>query len=122
MARRVLLLLLALAALTATACGGEDTDPRVRAVEDGEATLIDVRTEGEWNGGHARDAIHLPLDDVKGGARPQVAKDRPILVYCRTGRRAAEAAEILERDGFTDVRNIGGLDDWERAGGRLAPR
>ena len=122
MTRRVLLLLFAIAAITVTACGGDDTDPRVRAVEDGEATLVDVRTEGEWNDGHARDAIHLPLDDVKDGARPDVAKDRPILVYCRTGRRAAEAAEILERDGFTDVRNIGGLDDWERAGGRLAPR
>ena len=122
MARRVLLLLFAIAALTVSACGGDDTDPRVRAVEDGEATLIDVRTQGEWNGGHARDAIHLPLDDVKDGVRPDVAKERPILVYCRTGRRAAEAMEILERDGFTDVRNVGGLKDWERAGGRLVPR
>ena len=121
MARRLLPLLLALTALVPAACGGADTDPRVQAVEDGKATLIDVRTEREWNGGHAEDAVLLPHEDVKRGARPDVAKDRTILVYCRSGRRAAEVATILERDGFTDVRNVGGLKDWERAGGRLAP-
>ena len=121
MARRILVTLLALSALALVACGGDDTDPRVRAVEDGDATLIDVRTQREWDGGHAKDAVLLPHEDVKRGARPDVAKDRTVLVYCRSGRRAAEVATILERDGFTDVRNVGGLKDWERAGGRLAP-
>ena len=121
MARHALLMLLALAALALTACGGDETDPRVRAVEDGEATLIDVRTQREWDGGHAEHAALLPHEDVKRRARPDVAKDRTVLVYCRSGRRAAEVATILERDGWTDVRAIGGLKDWEQAGGELAP-
>ena len=120
MARRALVTLLALTALVLTACGGDDTDPRVRAVENGDATLIDVRTQREWDGGHAKHAVLLPHEDVKRGARPDVAKDRMVLVYCRTGRRAAEVATILERDGWSDVRAIGGLKDWERAGGELA--
>jgi rhodanese-related sulfurtransferase len=121
MGRRLLLTLLALAALALTACGEEDTDPRVRAVDKGDATLIDVRTQREWDGGHAKHAVLLPHEDVKRGARPDVAKDRTVLVYCRSGRRAAEVATILERDGWTDVRAIGGLKDWEQAGGELAP-
>lgn len=121
MARRALLTLLAVAAVALAACGGDDADPRVRAVEEGEATLIDVRTPREWDGGHARHAVLLPLADVERGARPDVAKDRAVLVYCRTGRRAAEAARILERDGWKDVSVVGGLEDWERAGGELAP-
>ena len=122
MARRVLLVLLAVTALALVACGGDDTDPRVRAVEDGDATLVDVRTQREWDGGHAKHAVLLPHEDVKRGARPDVAKDRTILVYCRSGRRAAEVATILERDGWKDVRAIGGLKDWEQAGGKLAAR
>lgn len=121
MVRRALLVLLALAALALVACGGDDNDPRVRAVEDGKATLIDVRTKGEWDGGHAKRAVLLPHEDVKRGARPDVAKDRTVLLYCRTGRRAAAVATILEREGWKDVRVIGGLKDWERAGGELAP-
>ena len=121
MARRILVTLLTLTALALVACGGDDTDPRVRAVEDGDATLIDVRTQREWDGGHAKQAVLLPSEDVKRGARPDVAKDRTILVYCRTGRRAAEVAKILKRDGWKDVRNVGGLNDWEQAGGELAP-
>ena len=120
MVRRVALCLLALLALTAAACGGEDTDPRVAAVDKGDATLIDVRTKKEWDTGHAEKAVLLPIEDVKRGARPEVAKDRTVLVYCRTGRRAAEVVKILEREGWKDVRNIGGLKDWERAGGELS--
>jgi rhodanese-related sulfurtransferase len=121
MVRRVLMTLLALTALALVACGGDDTDPRVRAVEDDKATLIDVRTQREWDGGHAKHAVLLPHEDVKRGARPDVTKDRTVLVYCRSGRRAAEVAAILERAGWKDVRAIGGLKDWEQAGGERAP-
>jgi rhodanese-related sulfurtransferase len=118
--RLALLAVLAVAAFGLVQVLADDTDARVAAVENGDATLIDVRTQAEWDAGHADRAVHLPLAAVKRGARPDVPKDRTVLVYCRTGRRAAEAVRILEREGWTDVRNVGGLRDWQRAGGALA--
>lgn len=126
------LLLIALLALTlvAAACGDDDgaeaTRPgepaaAVREVESGAAALLDVRTLTEYQGRHAADAEHVPLDDLEQGDRPDVAKDARIYVYCRTGRRAAEAVALLRADGWRDVRNVGGLDDWERLGGEIAP-
>jgi rhodanese-related sulfurtransferase len=125
---RALLALLAAALLLVAGCGGDDEPPEpraasgspaVRAVAAGDATLLDVRTDEEWEAGHAAGAIHLPLADIQAGARPDVPKDAALYVYCRTGRRAGEAVQILERDGWTDVTNVGGLDDWERAGGAV---
>ena len=130
-----LTLLLAIVVLALAGCGG-DAAPQdaaepsaettqfasaaeraVRAVADEDAVLLDVRTDEEFAAGHAPGAVHLPLARIEAGERPDVAKDRAIYVYCRTGRRAAVALEILREDGFRDLTNIGGLGDWERAGG-----
>ena len=132
--RRTVVLLVALALV---GCGGEDRDvaappaaasssyataakAAVRDVEDGDALLLDVRTDAEHKAGHAPGVTHLPLARVEDGARPDVPKDRAIYVYCRTGRRAAIAVDLLRKDGFTDVTNIGGLKDWEKAGGAVS--
>lgn len=126
--------LLALALILATAfagCGGSDEQPRsdgfaaaattaVRDVREPGAALLDVRTRAEVAEGKAPGAIHLPLARIEKGARPDVAKDARIYVYCRTGRRAGTAVKILREAGFKDVTNIGGLRDWERAGGDVA--
>ena len=125
-----LLLCVALLALALAGCGGDDAEgpaattqfasaatQAVRDVGADEAVLLDVRTDEEFAAGHAPGAIHLPLDRIEAGERPDIAKDRTVYVYCRTGRRAAVAIEILREDGFSDLTNIGGLADWERAGG-----
>ena len=133
--RRTVLLLIA-SALLAAGCGGEGQDAAappaaassfapaakaaVRDVTSGDALLLDVRTDAEHRAGHAPEATHLPLARIQDGARPDVPKDRRIYVYCRTGRRAAVAADLLRKDGFTDVTNIGGLADWKKAGGAVS--
>ena len=89
----------------------------VSAVGAGGALLLDVRTDAEYAAGHAVDAMHVPLDGLQAGDRPDIAKDRAVYVYCTTGRRAAIATAILRDDGFENVVNIGGLADWKQADG-----
>lgn len=84
-----------------------------------EAQLLDVRERSEWDEGHAEDAILFPLARIEAGELPKLDKGAPIFVYCRTGRRAAIAVDIMRAAGFTDVTNIGGLDDWKAAGGAV---
>ena len=129
---RVAALLFAVAALVA-GCGDEAApkaapasssfaaaaERAVAEVGAGDAVLLDVRTDEEVAAGRAPGAVHLPLARIEAGARPALARDAAIHVYCRTGRRAAVAVRALRADGYTDVTNIGGLADWERAGGRV---
>ncbi len=89
----------------------------VSAVAAGDASLLDVRTDEEWSAGHAKGAEHFDLARLQAGELPDIAQDRTIYVYCKAGGRAEQAKEILTSHGFTHVVNIGGLSDWEAAGG-----
>lgn len=79
-----------------------------------DAVLIDVREEAEYITGHVPDAELLPVDEIteETAAQTLPAKDRPVLVYCRTGRRSREAAAKLQRLGYTEVYDMGGLVGW----------
>ena len=94
-----------------------------RAVADvraGRARLVDVRTQEEWDARHAAGAEHLPLADIRAGARTADPGGRPTYVYCRTGRRAAEAIALLRAAGWSDpLVNAGALAAWEQAGGEV---
>ena len=96
--------------------------------------LIDVREPAEFDTGHIAGAVNIPRGvlEFQVDAHPSVAnvsdpalshKDRQIVVYCRTGGRAALAALSLQRMGFSDVRSIGGgVTDWTAAGLPLTMR
>jgi phage shock protein E len=85
------------------------------------ATLIDVRTQEEWDAGHATAAQLVPLATLQAGKIPtDLAKDAEIYVYCRSGNRAGVATEILRQAGFENVTNIGGLTHWQGAGGAVS--
>lgn len=76
-----------------------------------QTTLIDVRTPEEFAAGHIPDAINIPFDRI-GTDIQQVKglrKDSKILLYCRSGRRSAIAKQTLEKDGFRDVQDGGGM-------------
>ncbi len=74
--------------------------------------LLDVRTQEEYETRHIPDAVCLPVEDL--GPDMPVAFDpgAEILVYCRSGRRSAQAAERLSRLGYTNVSDFGGILDW----------
>jgi rhodanese-related sulfurtransferase len=91
-----------------------------KLVADG-ALLVDVREPQELAGtGKLQGAINLPLTRLKQDASvpPELAaaRQRPVVLYCRTGRRSAEAGEILRRHGFTRLYNLGGFEDAVKAG------
>jgi len=78
-----------------------------------EAALLDVRTEEEYVSGHIAGSILLPVDEVAERAEallPQ--KDRPVIVYCRSGRRSRMAAETLEQMGYETLYDLGGVHGW----------
>lgn len=92
----------------------------INEVKSNEALLLDVRRSDEWQAGHAKGAILFPAERVLlGGESPDVPKDKKIYTYCRSGGRAGRVRAALERFGFTNVYNLGGLLDWSEAGGEV---
>lgn len=85
----------------------------------GTALLVDVRTDEEWHEGHAKGAMHLALDRILSGDTPPGAENSHLYLYCRSGGRATTASQVLASQGFQTT-NIGGLNDWVRAGGSVA--
>jgi hydroxyacylglutathione hydrolase len=89
-------------------------NPRDLPARAGDARLIDVRTEAEWNEAHLPGAEHVPLaqltarlDELRSGA--------PIVTYCQSGARSAVAASVLRASGIRDVSSLdGGFDAWLR--------
>ena len=82
----------------------------------GDVTVLDVRTEKEWNAGHIDGAIHL-----HGGTLQEnfalVPRDKPVVVICGSGYRASIAASFLQREGYDDVSHVlGGMSAWTAAG------
>lgn len=75
--------------------------------------LIDVRTPDEYAKGHIEKSISIPLLTLAGRI-PKIAQDKnmEIVVYCQSGARAKQAVLLLERYGYTNVKNLGGIVAW----------
>ena len=96
--------------------------PLVQNVEQGVATLLDVRTPEELiEDGKAEHSTHFELSRLESGELPDLEKGEKIYIYCKGGVRAGKAEEILEAAGFTDLTNVGGLNDWQTLGGTIIP-
>lgn len=89
-----------------------------QSIKDG-SRLIDVRTVDEYKEGHAYRAINWPLKDIQDGKYPDVSKDKVIFVYCRSGVRAQQAKELLEKAGYNSVISLISLDNWIKMGGQV---
>ncbi|EEF63459.1 rhodanese-like domain-containing protein [Pedosphaera parvula] len=81
------------------------------------ALLLDVRTPAEYKEVHTADALLRPLAELHPATLAELAANRPIYILCRTGNRARQAAERLQKSGVTDVAVIeGGIEAWQAAG------
>jgi phage shock protein E len=83
------------------------------------AQVLDVRTKEEFAEGHLVKATLIPWTDKDFTVRAAKELDplKPVLVYCRSGRRSTAAAAALVKLGFTEVRNLaGGVLAWQQAG------
>ncbi|MBQ7677755.1 MAG: rhodanese-like domain-containing protein [Lachnospiraceae bacterium] len=83
--------------------------------EDNDSVIVDVRTKEEYDEGHIPGAVLVPIEEIRekkvDAALPD--KDALLLLYCRTGRRAEDAAALLAEMGYTDVRSFGGIVEWD---------
>jgi phage shock protein E len=77
--------------------------------------LIDVRTTEEFRAGHIPGAVNIELQllPVRMATLP---KAQPIVLYCRSGARSSNAAQMLKRAGFENVRDLGGIMTWQAQG------
>lgn len=81
--------------------------------------LLDVRSKEEWDEGHLKGAKLLPVseEDFAGKAKAFLDPKKPVLVYCRSGKRSEKAAKELRKAGFSPVQEMeGGILAWEKAG------
>lgn len=87
-----------------------DTNKAIELIENNSAIIIDVREENEFNEGHIKDAINIPLGVID---TINFEKEKNIIVYCATGIRSNEAAKKLASLGYTNVYDLdGGLINW----------
>ena len=71
------------------------------------AQIIDVRTKDEFQGGHIRGSVNIPLQNLNGNLS-KIKKDKPVITCCASGMRSASAKSSLKSNGFTEVHNGGG--------------
>ena len=71
------------------------------------ATIVDVRSKGEYQGGHIKGSINIPLDNLN-NSLAKLKKDKTIIICCASGMRSASAKSILQSKGFSTVHNGGG--------------
>jgi len=98
-----------------------------RLVATAGAVLVDVRDGTELKAsGKAQGALAIPRGSLESRADPESAnynqalkKDKPVILYCAGGGRAALAGKTLREMGYTDVRNLGGFKDWVAGGGAV---
>ncbi len=73
------------------------------------AILLDVRTPGEFKDGHIPGSKNVPLQRIDSVTSVAKNKDVPMFVYCYSGSRSRQATRLLQRMGYTNVTNIGGI-------------
>ena len=103
------------------------TDPLTTAVspqallerlDDGKKApyVLDVRTTEEFVAGHVPGAVNIPYDQVA-SRLAEVPKDRDVVLYCRSGRRAQLAAEVLVENGYARLEHLqGDMPAWVEQG------
>lgn len=126
--KSTLFLLVIFAVSVFTACSASSAETQTSAIkqisveqakretEKSAVQFIDVRTEAEYDAGHAAKTVNLPLDSLEQNLS-KIDKSKPVYIICQTGRRSQKAAELLEKNNFKDLYNIeGGTAAWEKAG------
>lgn len=76
------------------------------------AILLDVRTPQEYQMGHIPDSKNVPLSELSRISSVAGEKTIPLFVYCQSGARSRQAVSELQRIGYLNVKNIGGISAY----------
>lgn len=115
-------LLISLSLFSITACSGASatyeqiSSQQAKNLMDTESDyiILDTRTEEEFAQSHIPNAVLIPHYEIAQRAEKELPnKDQLILVYCRSGNRSKQASQALADLGYTNVKEFGGIIDWE---------
>ena len=97
----------------------EELSPeQVRVLTD--AQLVDIRTQEERDAAHIPGTTHIPLERLEESAA-ELDRDRPLVLYCRSGDRSAMAAEAFSASGWDASSMQGGILAWAESGLPVEP-
>lgn len=77
------------------------------------AIIVDVRSKGEFQGGHIKGSVNISVDTLKNNLGKLKDKNQPIITCCASGMRSASAKSILKANGYTQVHNGGGWNSLQ---------
>ena len=72
------------------------------------AVIVDVRSKGEYAGGHIKGSLNIPLDQLAENLHKLKDKEKPVITCCASGMRSASAKSLLQSHGYKTVHNGGG--------------
>lgn len=72
------------------------------------AIIVDVRSKSEFAGGHIKNSINIPVNELTQNLSRLKDKNKPVITCCASGMRSASAQNILKNEGYTEVYNGGG--------------
>jgi phage shock protein E len=78
------------------------------------AIIVDVRSKGEFDGGHIKGSINIPVDQIASNLNKLKDKNKTIITCCASGMRSAAAKNVLKSNGYTHVYNGGGWSSLDR--------
>jgi rhodanese-related sulfurtransferase len=85
-------------------------------IDSGDVQVVDVRTPGEYSGGHVPGALNIPHMSII-ARKGELATDKELVFICQVGARSALACEFAAAVGFKELYNVeGGTDAWVKAG------
>jgi rhodanese-related sulfurtransferase len=99
---------------------GVDPDAAAAMIDAGEAELVDVRQDYEWEAGRIAGARHIPLDALPGRAA-EIDRSRAVVFLCRSGGRSAMATEAFRASGVEAYNLEGGIEAWVERGHEIEP-
>lgn len=76
------------------------------------ATIVDVRTKAEYQQGHIKNSLNIPLNNLS-NHYAKLRKDKPVITCCASGMRSSQAKSILKANGFSEVYNGGGWNSLQ---------
>jgi len=81
------------------------------------AVIVDMREDKDYREGHIVNAVHTPASNGDAVQKLEKFRERPVIVYCRSGHSSAGFCSKLRKQGFTSVYNLaGGVLAWQKAG------
>lgn len=87
--------------------GGGSSNSNIQQIIADGAVIIDVRSPGEFSGGHPKGAVNIPLDTIQNNILKIKNYKKPVVLCCASGNRSSSAKKVLIKNGIEDVHDAG---------------